>query len=65
MPFFPGDMLMPVETFDFISLLSDPRKNASDKVSEMEPAKYEVILEANPIHVKGQISSASFRFDIE
>lgn len=65
MPFFPGDMLMPVETFDFISLLSDNGKNSRDNVSKMEPGKYEIVLEAKAVNVKGQISPASFRFGIK
>lgn len=65
MPFFPGDMLMPVETFDFISLLSDNGKNSRDNVSKMEPGKYEIILEVKPVNIKGQISPASFRFAIK
>src|SRR5690606_14682012 len=65
MPFFPGDMLMPVETFDFISLLSDNGKNSRDNVSKMEPGKYEIVLEAKPVNIKGQISPVSFRFAIK
>lgn len=56
-PFFPGDMFMPVETFDFISILSNLQTNTSDKVSEIPKGNYEVILEAKPLGVKGEISS--------
>lgn len=58
MPFFPGDMLMPVETFDFISILSNIQTNANDTVSEIPNGNYEIILEAKPIGVKGEIQSA-------
>ena len=57
-PFFPGDMLMPVETFDFISILSNLQTNGSDKVSEIPKGNYEIILEAKPLGVKGEIQSA-------
>ncbi|MDD3005791.1 hypothetical protein, partial [Flavobacterium sp.] len=59
-PFFPGDMLMPVETFDFISILSNLQTNANDKVSELPKGNYEVILEAKPLGVKGNIVAARF-----
>lgn len=58
-PFFPGDMLMPVETFDFISILSSLQKNDLDKVSEIITGNYEIILEAKALEVKGEISSLS------
>lgn len=57
-PFFPGDMLMPVETFDFISLLSNIQTNTLETVSEIPKGNYEIILEAKPIGVKGEIKSA-------
>lgn len=56
-PFFPGDMLMPVETFDFISILSNLQTNANDIVSEIPKGNYEIILEARPLNVKGEITS--------
>ena len=57
-PFFPGDMLMPVETFDFISILSNLQTNANDKVSEIPSGNYEITIEAKPLGVKGTISPA-------
>jgi hypothetical protein len=56
-PFFPGDMLMPVETFDFISMLSNLQTNPNDKVSEIPVGNYEITLEAKALGVKGTISS--------
>jgi hypothetical protein len=56
-PFFPGDMLMPVETFDFISILSNLQTNPNDKVSEIPAGNYEITLEAKALGVKGTISS--------
>ncbi len=58
MPFFPGDMFMPVETFDFISMLSYLKDNTDDAVSEIPKGNYEIILEAKPVAVKGEISQA-------
>jgi hypothetical protein len=57
MPFFPGDMLMPIETFDVISVLSNIQTNTPETVSEIPKGNYEIILEAKPIGVKGQITS--------
>jgi hypothetical protein len=57
-PFFPGDMLMPVETFDFISILSNIQTNSNETISEIPKGNYEVILEAKPVGVKGEIQSA-------
>ncbi|MEZ4786663.1 MAG: hypothetical protein R2790_01975 [Flavobacterium haoranii] len=59
-PFFPGDMFMPVETFDFISILSNIQTNSNDRISEIPSGKYEVILEAKPIGVKGAIKPLRF-----
>lgn len=55
-PFFPGDMLMPVETFDFISILSNMQTNANENISEVPSGNYEITLEAKPLGVKGTIS---------
>ncbi|WP_026712205.1 hypothetical protein [Flavobacterium filum] len=57
-PFFPGDMLMPVETFDFISILSTLQTGSEDRISEIPKGNYEIILEAKPLNVKGEITSA-------
>lgn len=58
-PFFPGDMLMPIETFDVISVLSNIQTNTPETVSEIPKGNYEIILEAKPIGVKGQITSTT------
>jgi hypothetical protein len=63
-PFFPGDMFMPIETFDIISMLSNLQTNANDKVSEIPSGNYEVIINAKPLGVKGEISSARMFFKI-
>lgn len=63
-PFFPGDMFMPVETFDFISLLSNLQTNTSANVSAIEPGNYEIVLEARPLLAKGEIAAASFLISV-
>lgn len=55
-PFFPGDMLMPVETFDFISILSNLQTNSNDNVSEIPSGNYEIVIEAKVLGIKGSIS---------
>jgi hypothetical protein len=57
-PFFPGDMFMPLETFDFISILSSLQTNSEDRISEIPKGNYEILLEAKPVGVKGEIASA-------
>lgn len=64
-PFFPGDMLMPVETFDFISILSNIQTNSNDKISEIPSGTYEIILEAKPLNIKGNIAPARFYLKIQ
>ena len=59
MPFFPGNMFMPIETFDIISVLSNIQTNTPETVSEIPKGNYEIILEAKPIGVKGQIASST------
>jgi hypothetical protein len=63
-PFFPGDMLMPVETFDFVSILSNLQTNDNDKVSEIPAGKYEITIEAKPLGVKGEIGSLRMFFKV-
>lgn len=59
MPFFPGNMFIPIETFDVISVLSNIQTNTPETVSEIPKGNYEIILEAKPIGVKGQITSTT------
>lgn len=56
MPFFPGDMLMPVECFDFIAILSNIQTNDLGKISEIPKGTYQVTLEAIAGGVKSNIS---------
>ncbi len=59
-PFFPGDMFMPVETFDFISLLSNLQTNTFVNVSAIEPGTYQIELEAKPVLAKGELTPLRF-----
>jgi hypothetical protein len=59
-PFFPGDMLMPVETFDFISILSNLQTNGNETVSEITSGNYEISIEAKALGIKGEIAPARF-----
>lgn len=59
-PFFPGDMLMPVETFDFISMLSNLQTNGNETVSEIPSGHYEITIEAKALGVKGEITPVRF-----
>lgn len=55
LPFFPGDMWMPVEAFDVISLLTKMSDTAPNALSTLPKGSYEVIIEAQSIGVKGKI----------
>lgn len=57
-PFFPGDMLMPIETFDVISLLTKISDTAPHALSTLPKGSYEVIIEAQSPGVKGKIQPA-------
>lgn len=59
-PFFPGDMFMPVETFDFISMLSNLQTNGNEAISEIPSGSYEISIEAKALGVKGEIIPARF-----
>ena len=63
-PFFPGDMLMPVETFDFISILSNLQNNSEVNNSEIPKGNYEIILEAKALGVKGEIHPVKLFFKV-
>ncbi|MEO5910317.1 MAG: hypothetical protein ABIP95_05480 [Pelobium sp.] len=56
MPFFPGDMFMPVECFDFIPMLSNTQDNKLGKISEIPKGTYQITLEAIGSGVKSAIS---------
>ncbi|KQC34536.1 hypothetical protein AAU57_05750 [Nonlabens sp. YIK11] len=61
MPFFPGEMLEPVEAFDIINLLSTTASkfSSSSYPGKVAPGTYEVRLTAKMIGVKGEIAPVS------
>lgn len=62
MPFFPGEMLEPVETFDIIHLLTYAQGNPLKKAypGKLEKEKYTIVLSANPVGATGTIEKAQF-----
>lgn len=60
MPFFPGEMLEPVETFDIIHLLTYAQDNPLKKAypGKLEKGKYTIVLSANPVGATGTIEKA-------
>ena len=61
MPFFPGEMLEPVEAFDIINLLTYAHKDlwASRYPGKVAPGSYEVRLQAHIEVVKGTVDPVS------
>lgn len=62
MPFFPGEMLEPVETFDIISLLTsaqgNPLKNGAYP-GKLDKGKYSIKVKAIPLGVSGKIQEVT------
>lgn len=69
-PYFPGEMFLPAEAFDFISVLAvtswdDMEKRVfvpQEKLGIMKSGKYEVELSAIPRDVEGEIAPVTFEF---
>lgn len=66
MPFFPGEMLEPVETFDVISALTYANGNPekSKYPGHLETGKYVIVLKAIPVGAKGKIQEAQFEVQV-
>lgn len=64
MPFFPGDMWMPVETFDFISILSTIQNNDLNQIATMPVGNYEITIEAQTNKIKGKIQPLLISFKV-
>lgn len=64
-PYFPGDMDLPAETFDFISLLTfqswDDLNREEGSLGMMSKEKYTVKLYATPLGFSGEISPIVFQ----
>ncbi|CAL2091155.1 hypothetical protein [Tenacibaculum sp. 190524A05c] len=73
MPYFPGEMFLPAEAFDFIGVLSvtswdDMEKRTfvpQQKSGILKSGKYEVQLSAIPRDVKGKIDPVTFGFVVK
>lgn len=63
MPFFPGEMLEPIEAFDIIHLLTyaqgDPFEN-TDYPGQLDKGTYTIVLRAKPLGADGEIKEFSF-----
>lgn len=65
LPFFPGDMLMPVETFDVISLLTKMSDATPHAITTLPKGTYEILIEAQSIGVKGKIQPLVLYFFVK
>ncbi|MFN4198372.1 MAG: hypothetical protein ACK4FS_05015 [Flavobacterium sp.] len=65
LPFFPGDMWMPVETFDVISLLTKMSDTSPNVLTTLPKGSYEVIIEAQSLGIKGKIQPAVIYFFVK
>ncbi|MEM6514714.1 MAG: hypothetical protein AAF688_00910 [Bacteroidota bacterium] len=64
-PYFPGDMGLPAEAFDFAGLLaSDPEEEELQMIGTMPDGKYSVALMVNPMGIKGEIQPVEFTFTL-
>ncbi|MGD1947253.1 MAG: hypothetical protein ACFB0A_13560 [Croceivirga sp.] len=69
-PYFPGDMGIPAEAFDFIGLLAvDPEEEEVQMLKEgtiglMFPGEYSIELYAEPVCTKGKINPVIFSFTV-
>lgn len=66
--YFPGDMGIPAEAFDFVGLLaSDPEEEEIQMLKDgtiglMFPGEYSIELHAEPLGAKGEITPVIFNF---
>lgn len=63
MPYFPGDMYIAPEAFDFISLL--PYSTKGDEFGKLENGTYEIELNAKPAEGKVKTQSVIFKFIVK
>lgn len=68
--YFPGDMGIPAEAFDFVGLLAiDPEEEGVQMIKKgstglMPPGKYNVELYAEPVGTKGKVNPVVFSFTV-
>lgn len=71
MPYFPGEMSIPAEAFDFVGILATANggKNIAltkyKTIGLMEPGTYTVELSAKPLEVGGKINALQFQFVVK
>lgn len=67
-PYFPGDMMLPAESFDFVGLFIVTSWDDMDKKPELlgvlPEGNYRVKLYASPIGVEGEIKPLDFSFSL-
>lgn len=69
-PYFPGEMNVPAEAFDFISFLANANQlevsqlMKKDQIGLMSSGTYQVELIVKPVGVKGSIKPLIFEFNI-
>ncbi|MGC6431975.1 MAG: hypothetical protein ACON5F_13095 [Jejuia sp.] len=67
-PYFPGDMGIPAEAFDFVGLLaSNPMEDedpADQMIGTIPEGSYEVQLSVKPVGFKGNVNPVSFYFKL-
>lgn len=63
MPYFPGDMYIAPEAFDFISLL--PYSTTDKDFGKLENGTYEIELNAKPAEGKAETQSVIFKFVVK
>jgi hypothetical protein len=65
-PYFPGDMDLPAEAFDFIGLFTvtswDDMERNPEMLGVIPEGNYSVKLYANPVGLKGEIKPLNFNF---
>ncbi|MEM6687737.1 MAG: hypothetical protein AAF617_18315 [Bacteroidota bacterium] len=67
-PYFPGDMLLPAEAFDFIGILAssnDTKSSKSRNTGIMSAGRYTVELSVAPLGVRGNIEPVVFDFVVK
>lgn len=68
MPYIPGDMFLPAEAFDFIPILSVYQQESMDyreNTGRLPRGEYEIILEAEPVAARGEVSRGLIMFNVD
>lgn len=68
MPYIPGDMWLPAEAFDFVSILAMHGQEGMgyrENTGEMQKGEYEITLEAIPMKTEGTITKGLIMFNVK